>query len=51
MIPVALVREEPHSLWGQVRVDYVWSNWNDVAGGGVYPFTAFEWSRASRTSA
>jgi hypothetical protein len=41
MIPVALVREEPHPLWGQVRVDYVWSNWMDVTGGGVYPFTAF----------
>jgi hypothetical protein len=41
MIPVGLVREEPHPLWGQVRVDFVWSNWNDVTGGGVYPFTAF----------
>ena len=40
-IPVALVREEPHYLWGQVRVEYVWSNWDRVDGGGMYPLTAF----------
>lgn len=40
-VPVALVREEAHFLWGQVRADYVWSNWDLVPGGGLYPLTAF----------
>ena len=40
-VPVALVREEPHFLWGQAQVEYVWSNWSGVDGGGLYPRTAF----------
>ena len=40
-VPVALVREEPHPTWGQVQVEYVWSNWDDVTGGGRFPQTAF----------
>lgn len=35
-LPVGLVREEPHFLWGQVRVEYVWTNWQ-VADGLVAP--------------
>lgn len=41
LIPVALVRTERHSLWGQVAVEYVWSNWDRVAAGVLYPLTAF----------
>jgi len=40
-VPVALVREEPHYLWGQVQVEYVWSNWHLVTPDGRYPLTAF----------
>jgi hypothetical protein len=40
-VPVGLVREEPHFLWGQVRAEYVWSNWSGVEGGGLFPLTAF----------
>ncbi|HEX6038370.1 hypothetical protein [Longimicrobium sp.] len=38
--PVALAQTEPHYLWGQVRVEYVWSNWKPV-GRGAFPTTAF----------
>jgi hypothetical protein len=31
-LPVALEREEPHYLWGQVAVQYVYSNWNQEHG-------------------
>lgn len=38
--PVKLEFEEPHYLWGQRHVEYVWSNW--VSSGGVaYPGAAF----------
>jgi len=41
-VPVALLREEPHFLWGQVAVEYVWSNWDLVDNrGGLFPQTAF----------
>lgn len=40
-VPVGLVREEPHFLWGQVHAEFVWSNWSGVEGGGLFPFTAF----------
>ena len=30
--PVKLERREPHYLWGDVLVEYVWSNWLDVGG-------------------
>ncbi|HEV3197198.1 MAG TPA: hypothetical protein VGZ73_04810 [Bryobacteraceae bacterium] len=30
--PVKLDREEPHYLWGQVRVEYLYSIWHDNAG-------------------
>ncbi|MEO8202004.1 MAG: hypothetical protein ABI679_15840 [Gemmatimonadota bacterium] len=40
-IPVALLRTEPHYLWGQIRVEYVWSNWDRAAAGGLYPLTTF----------
>lgn len=40
-VPVGLMREEPHFLFGQVQVEYVWSNWDLVTGGGLYPLTAF----------
>ena len=36
-VPVALVRTEPHPLWGQVEVEYVWSNWNRVDAGVLFP--------------
>lgn len=40
--PVGLKRTEPHFLWGQVAVEYVWTNWDDLAqGNGRYPLTAF----------
>jgi hypothetical protein len=31
-LPVSLEREEPHYLWGQVSVAYVYSNWSLEAG-------------------
>ena len=31
-LPVSLEREEPHYLWGQVAVGYVYSNWSREAG-------------------
>jgi hypothetical protein len=31
-LPVSLEREEPHYLWGQVSVTYVYSNWQQSAG-------------------
>ncbi|MFN8574748.1 MAG: hypothetical protein U0132_22025 [Gemmatimonadaceae bacterium] len=39
-IPVKLEREEPHYLWGQVRVEFVWTNWN-LAEGAEFPTTVF----------
>jgi len=30
--PVKLERVEPHYLWGQSRVEYVWSNWQEAEG-------------------
>lgn len=40
--PIALVRTEPHYLWGQVRVEYLWNTWWGVTnGGGRYPVGAF----------
>lgn len=40
--PVGLKRTEPHYLWGQVAVEYVWSNWDQLAqGDGRYPLTVF----------
>lgn len=41
-VPVGLLRTEPHFLWGQVHVEYVWTNWDDTEDGGArYPQTAF----------
>jgi len=31
-LPVMLEREEPHYLWGQVAVQYVYSNWDEGHG-------------------
>lgn len=31
-LPVKLERREPHALWGDVRVEYLWTNWEAVAG-------------------
>ena len=31
-LPVKLERREPHALWGEVRVEYLWTNWEAVAG-------------------
>lgn len=33
--PVKLDREEPHYLWGQIHVEYVYSNWTDRDGAWV----------------
>lgn len=38
--PVKLERREPHYLWGDVRVEYVYSTWQ-VAGGAAYPGASF----------
>lgn len=40
-VPMALLRVEPHFLWGQAQVEYVWSNWDQVAAGGLFPLTSF----------
>jgi len=42
-IPVALLRTETHPIWGQLDVEYVWSNFDDLDGKapGVFPQTAF----------
>jgi hypothetical protein len=41
-IPVGLKRTEPHYLWGQVAVEYSWTNWNDLTlGSGSFPLTSF----------
>lgn len=37
-LPVALVREEPHYLWGQVQARYEYVTWYG-GGGMVYPMT------------
>jgi hypothetical protein len=38
--PVAVIRTEPHYLWGQVRAEYVYSTWIETNGvaypGGVF---------------
>jgi hypothetical protein len=39
-LPVKLDRREPHYLWGDVHVEYVWSNW-DMVGGALLPLTSF----------
>ena len=39
-LPISLEREEPHYLWGQISVNYVYSNWDRSAGIAV-PTTAF----------
>lgn len=40
--PVGLKRTEPHYLWGQVAVEYVWTNWDDISQGeGRFPLSAF----------
>lgn len=31
-LPVGLIREEPHYLWGQIRVEYLWTNWQTTDG-------------------
>ena len=38
--PVKLELREPHYLWGDVGVEYVWSNWIDV-GGAMSPGSTF----------
>lgn len=38
--PVKLDRMEPHYLWGQVHVEYVWSSWQRIGGVHV-PGAAF----------
>ena len=38
--PVKLERREPHYLWGDQLVEYVWSNWIDV-GGAMSPGSTF----------
>ena len=40
-VPIKLERTEPHYLWGQVHVEYLWSTWWGVRGGGIYPVAAF----------
>jgi hypothetical protein len=39
-LPISLEREEPHYLWGQVAVAYVWSNWEQSQGIAV-PLSSF----------
>jgi hypothetical protein len=39
--PVKLERVEPHYLWGQTKVEYAWSTWWGVRGGGMFPYAAF----------
>jgi hypothetical protein len=39
-LPVLLEREEPHYLWGQTSVAYVYTNWR-VEGPYAYPGTSF----------
>jgi hypothetical protein len=39
-LPVLLEREEPHYLWGQTVVAYVYSNWR-IEGPFAYPGTSF----------
>ena len=39
-LPVLLEREEPHYLWGQTTVAYVYSNWR-LEGPYAYPGTSF----------
>ena len=39
-LPVLLEREEPHYLWGQTLVDYVYSNWR-IEGPFAYPGSSF----------
>src|SRR5262249_42070496 len=39
-LPVMLEREEPHYLWGQVAVRYVYSNWDEGHGISV-PTSSF----------
>jgi glyoxylase-like metal-dependent hydrolase (beta-lactamase superfamily II) len=39
-LPVKLDRREPHYLWGDVRVEYVWSTWMEQDG-AMMPMTSF----------
>jgi hypothetical protein len=39
-LPVSLRREEPHYLWGQISVEYVYSNWSR-SGGVVFAGSSF----------
>lgn len=38
--PVMYGRTEPHYLWGQVPVEYIWTTWQD-AGPGYYPLQSY----------
>lgn len=40
-LPVQLSREEPHYLWGQVRADFVYSNWQQLGDKLLLPTTLF----------
>ena len=39
--PVKVDYEEPHYLWGQIRVEYLYSTWIAPTGGGSFPGAAF----------
>ncbi len=44
-IPVKLERREPHGLWGDVLVEYLWSIWSPVKGSqAIAPEFAFRMS-------
>lgn len=38
--PAALIRTEPHYLWGQTRVEYIYSTWTRVGAEAHVPGTA-----------
>lgn len=40
-MPVKMEREEPHYLLGQLLVEYLWSTWAAVSGGGLFPAASF----------
>ena len=40
-LPVKLERREPHALWGDVRVEYLWTNWTLVPSGARMPLAAY----------
>jgi hypothetical protein len=39
--PVGLARTVPHAIWGQQRVEYVWSTWIGAEPGGWFPAASF----------